>query len=434
MTNLSTSNQISERKNNAGYYAVDAKRVIQIFELFKMRPSHFSAGGKAGAQSVYYDARKIIEGRTNNKWGHHTARAINNFCHFTQSENGILLPWQELIEHRNFYDGKEGAGRRTGNLLQTENRLQLNHKAMISARQQCKLSQQQLAQKTALPLQFIEVMESGNWSTVAESTANIITDVLGVNKNTIFTQISGTTEADISDTPDRGTWPSSRTPTTNNHRIMNRVLLLVPVFGFVFWAGYQFYPLSKPSITIPITNPDDITRHQRDRPGHNNGDSLNTLTGCWNWSNGTHIAIDTNGTAHNGLIGATWKIIDITNRHYTITWPSFVDTLSLSADNDVLSGNNNYGLPVTATRKSGVTPGLVGSWLWGNGITMVIRPDATVTGGSLKGIWRKAGNNWVIEWPVVDSIILSANGRNLSAKNQFGAATARRDESCTGKR
>jgi len=429
MTHLSaTSHNISEKKISAGYYAVNAQRVIQVFELFQMRPSHFSAGGKAGAQSVYYDARKIIDGRTNNKWGHHTARAISNFCHFTQSENGSLLPWKELIEHRDFYDGKEGAGRRTGNLLQTENRLQLDHEAMISVRGQCKLSQQQLARKTALPLPLIKVMENGNWQTVTENTARIIADVLNIHEDVIFTQIADTAKPDINNTSDNGTKPASLVSITNN-RTIKMIWLLAPVFGLVFWAGYQFYPLSKPS----TTHPDDSIRHQHSTPDYNGSVLLNTLTGCWNWSNGVYVVIDANGTAQNGVIGAVWKAVDVANRHYTITWPSFVDTLSLSTGNDVLRGNNNYGFPVTATRKAGTTPGLTGTWLWGNGVTMIIRSDSTVTGGSLKGTWRKAGNNWVIEWPIVDSIILSADGLNLSVKNQFGSVTARRDAACTGK-
>lgn len=420
MTNSPEINNTSKKDNDAGYYAVDARRVIQVFELFQMRPSHFSAGGKAGAQSVYYDARKIVENKTNNKWGHHTAKAIKNFCHFTQSENASLLPWQELIEHQGSYDGKEGAGRRTGNVLQTENRLQLNCEAMKSARQHCELTQQQLAEKVALPLRFIEVMEAGDWKTVAQSTARILADGLGVEDSTLFTQIAEIAERKTGEAS--GSEPSES-------RGMNKAWLLVPVLSLVFWSGYQFNLLSKPQIKKPQQASQGLER----APEQGGGELFDTLSGCWDWSNGAYILIDAGGSAHNGPFVGSWSVDDASSRRYTLTWPSFVDTLSLSADGDVLSGKNNFNLPVVATRKSGVATELLGTWLWGNGITAVAQSNFTISGGSLKGTWRKAGTNWIIEWPLVDSIILSADGYNLQVKNQFGSVTAKRDVSCQKK-
>jgi len=154
--------------------------------------------------------------------------------------------------------------------------------------------------------------------------------------------------------------------------------------------------------------------------------------GCWKWSNGAYIVIDANGTAYNGSIGATWKAVDIASGRYTITWPSFVDMLTLSTDGSTLSGTNNLGVLTSATRKFGEATGLVGSWLWSNGITVEIRPDSSVIGGPFKGAWYKAGNNWIIEWPLVDAVSLSADGHSLSVKNQFGVLRAKRDTSCKG--
>jgi len=436
MTNSPEINNTSKKDNDAGYYAVDARRVIQVFELFQMRPSHFSAGGKAGAQSVYYDARKIIENKTNNKWGHHTAKAIKNFCHFTQSENASLLPWQELIEHQSFYDGKEGAGRRTGNVLLAENRLQLNHQAMKLVRQHCTFSQQQLAEKVALPLRFIEVMEAGDWQTVAQCTAGIIADGLSVEVSVLFTQIAEIAEhktdeqsggeSSESDMPENESGGVSQTTAPSESRGMNKVWLLVPVLGLIFWSGYQFNLLSKSS----TKKPQQISQSPGSAPEQGSGKSFNTLSGCWDWSNGAYILIDADGSAHNGPFVGSWNVDDVSNRRYTLTWPSFVDTLSLSANGDVLSGKNNFNLPIVATRKAGAATELLGTWLWGNGITAVVQPDFTISGGSLKGTWRKAGANWIIEWPLVDSIILSADGQKLQVKNQFGSVTAKRDVSC----
>ncbi len=154
------------------------------------------------------------------------------------------------------------------------------------------------------------------------------------------------------------------------------------------------------------------------------------LPGCWSWSNGANIVINTDGSAHNGPFAASWKTID--SNHYSIIWPSFVDTLALSANGSTLEGKNNYNLPVTATRKSGKASSAVGSWLWSNGVTVSIHSNSSVTAGALKGKWMKSGNKWIIEWPLVDTISLSKDGRSLNAKNQFGAATASRKANCKG--
>ncbi len=156
------------------------------------------------------------------------------------------------------------------------------------------------------------------------------------------------------------------------------------------------------------------------------------ITGCWSWSNGANIVINTDGSAHNGPFAASWKAVDSTHGRYSIAWPSFVDTLTLSADGSALTGKNNYNLPVTATRKSGKASSAVGNWLWSNGVTVSIHSNSSVTAGALKGKWMKSGNKWIIEWPLVDTISLSKDGRSLNAKNQFGAATASRKANCKG--
>jgi len=388
MTEPTEPRQPDETLDDTNYYAVNAERVMQVFDIFQMRPSHFSAEGKSGAQSVYYNARKIINNRTSNQWGHHTAKAIKNFCYFTQSENQSLLPWQELIEHSGYYDGMEGAGRRTGNRLKTQLHLHLSHDAMLYARQQCEFSQQQLAEKTALPLRFIKLMEAGSWPTLAQTTLNLLSDALSVDQSKLCTPI-----------------PEIPTHHKTHHRTW---LLILPVFGLFFWAGHQFYPpgqQSAASLTDSELHP-DTTQFQ-------------TLSGCWNWSNNSHITINPNGTAHNGIFGATWRIINADNKRYRITWPSFVDTLSLSAEGDTLSGHNNFNIPINATRRNGSASDFTGPWLWGNGVTAEIRADASIVAGSLQGTWHMAGGKLIIEWPLVDTVTLSENGLALKIHNQF---------------
>ncbi len=258
MTDSITTSHTDKNKRDTGYYAVDARRVIQIFELFQMRPSHFIASGETGAHGVYYDARKIIKGSTGNKWGHHTSRAIKSFCQFTQSEIGAVLPWQELVEHRDFYDGKEGAGRRTGNLLLTENRLRVDYTALIAARTQCALTQEQLAEKVAVPLRFIKAIEDGKWQSVAESTARIINEVLTVNEQTLFTKIHVVTEADTSNSP---------ASATVRLCFMKKGILIGLFFGLVLWAAFSFDwrdPVEHDWVALPKMDATvvEFTRHE----------------------------------------------------------------------------------------------------------------------------------------------------------------------------
>ena len=428
MTNLTQSTHTDNKLNNSGYYAVNAERVIQVFELFQMRPSHFTASGKAGAQSVYYDARKIIQKSTNNKWGHHTSTAIQDFCYFTQSESGYLLPWQELVEHQGLYDGIEGAGRRTGNLLITENRLSLKHDAMIKARQQCELSQSSLAEKAALPLLLIKTMEEGGWTTVSQVTAIKIANALDVDQKTIFTNMPDTTKPSKNESPESASGLISNTQTTTGKRTVKKTWQFVlPIFILLFWAGYQFSTANLSSTTSMKQN----FQQQTDEKTLIAGESFaNTLPGCWHWSNDAYIVINEDGTVNNGPFIATWHAVDQAKGVYTMTWPSFIDTLSLSMDGDRLSGNNNFDLPITATRKTGNKTEFIGTWLWSNGITIEIQDGSLITGGSLKGNWQLIGNKLVIEWPLVDLVKLSADGLSLSTKNQFGYVTAKRDVNC----
>ncbi len=425
-----TEPQQSDRTlDDTNYYAVNAERVMQVFKAFQMRPSHFSAEGKSGAQSVYYNARKIINNRTSNQWGHHTAKALKNFCYFTQSENQSLLPWQELIEHSGNYDGLEGAGRRTGNQLKTLNQLHLKHKAMLSARQQCELSQQQLAEQTALPQRFIELMETGKWPSITQATLDLLSTALNIDQSKLCTPIpeASTTPETLADTPDSHTAdnPAIEPATPTHHTLHYRAgLFILAVFGLFFWARHPLYPPGQQSIA-PLP---DSTHHA-------DNTQLHSLSGCWNWSNNSHIIITPSGTAHNGIFSATWHIIDTDKRRYRITWPSFVDTLALSAEGDTLSGHNNFNIPINATRKSSSTSDFTdsdftGQWLWGNGITAEIRTDASIIAGPLQGTWYTAGGKLIIEWPLVDTVTLSADGLSLKIHNQFGPANATRDINC----
>jgi len=158
--------------------------------------------------------------------------------------------------------------------------------------------------------------------------------------------------------------------------------------------------------------------------------SKNSLVGCWNWSNGPHIVINKNGSVRNGTVNATWKYINKSKNSYAIIWPSLADSISLIKKGTQLYGFNNLGFPILATRKSGTSSSLVGTWLWSNNITVHINSNKTVAAGHLHGTWHQSGKNWIIEWPIIDNIVMAKDGRSLTVKNQFGAVTAKRDVNC----
>ncbi len=78
------------------------------------------------------------------------------------------------------------------------------------------------------------------------------------------------------------------------------------------------------------------------------------VTGAWDWFNNVVVLLnaDGTGTAANGFT-CTWQVIDPEMRQIQINWNNgqFIDTLTLSADDNHLSGSNQYGHPVTGNRQ-----------------------------------------------------------------------------------
>jgi hypothetical protein len=72
----------------------------------------------------------------------------------------------------------------------------------------------------------------------------------------------------------------------------------------------------------------------------------------------------------------------------------------------------------------GSTPaagGIAGCWQWSTNVTVVIRPDGTMTAGPFMGQWQGSGRSYTFTWPEpVDTLTMSADRRRLSGSNQFG--------------
>jgi hypothetical protein len=177
-------------------------------------------------------------------------------------------------------------------------------------------------------------------------------------------------------------------------------------------------PKMQPSIPSPPVSP-----------------AVDPIVGCYQWYNGFPVVIRANHTATGGPFTATWRVVNAATRTYTLTWPqASLETVAVAANQQSLSGANQYGVPVSATRVSGGS-GLVGSWIWvaGEPFGITINANgtysATSSTGTFHGTWQAAiGSPGVYtlkaaELPV-DTVTLSADGSQLSGGNQYGFATS----------
>lgn len=160
-------------------------------------------------------------------------------------------------------------------------------------------------------------------------------------------------------------------------------------------------PKSRPADSIPASGQDPVV-------------------GCWHWFNNTSVVIHSNGVMTAGPFTAQWRLVDSSRRVYNFTWPEAVDSAALSPDGRTLSGGNQYGFQMSATRLSG-GPGLAGNWLWYNGGTVTIQPDGSFFVGSIRGRWSGAGLAYSLTWPKpVDTVTLSPDHTRVNGSNQFG--------------
>jgi len=74
------------------------------------------------------------------------------------------------------------------------------------------------------------------------------------------------------------------------------------------------------------------------------------LVGTWNLSNNVPMLVSANGTFSAAAFSGTWQTVDASRGIYTMTWPDPVDSVTLSADDQTISGANQYGVATSGTR------------------------------------------------------------------------------------
>jgi hypothetical protein len=74
------------------------------------------------------------------------------------------------------------------------------------------------------------------------------------------------------------------------------------------------------------------------------------IIGTWTMSNNVPLLVSANGTFSAGTFSGTWQTVDASRGIYTLTWPDPVDSVTLSADDQTISGANQYGVATSGTR------------------------------------------------------------------------------------
>ena len=74
------------------------------------------------------------------------------------------------------------------------------------------------------------------------------------------------------------------------------------------------------------------------------------LVGVWRWPNGVPVTVYPDGTFTAASFHGTWQGTDPSRGIYTLTWPSPVDNLKLTADGSRLAGVDQYGIVISGVK------------------------------------------------------------------------------------
>ena len=162
-------------------------------------------------------------------------------------------------------------------------------------------------------------------------------------------------------------------------------------------------------------------------PGPSPSAAADPIVGCYHWFNNGSVFIHSNGTILGGPFTGHWRLVAAAQRKYTFTWPAAIDTVTIKSDQRSLSGSNQYGFPIAATRTAG-TFGIIGTWTMSNNVPMVLSASGAFSAGTFSGTWQTVDASrgiYTLTWPApVDSVTLSADDQTISGANQYGVATS----------
>jgi hypothetical protein len=156
--------------------------------------------------------------------------------------------------------------------------------------------------------------------------------------------------------------------------------------------------------------------------------------GCYQWFNNEAVVIRSDHSIVAGPIPGRWQLVDAARQAYQLTWQQPKDTVTVAPNQLSLSGTNSYGPVTTGARMAGFR-GLVGTWRWENGATVVVSQNGQVTAGSILGTWQPisvAQGTYTITWMApVDSVSLVAGGSRIFGRSNYDMAiSGMRTEPC----
>jgi hypothetical protein len=158
------------------------------------------------------------------------------------------------------------------------------------------------------------------------------------------------------------------------------------------------------------------------------------IVGCYQWFNNGPVVIRSDHSIVGGPITGHWQLVDAASQAYKLTWQQPKDTVTVAPNQLSLSGTNSYGPVTTGARMAGFS-GLVGTWRWENGATVVVSQNGQVAAGSILGTWQPisvAQGTYTITWMApIDSVTLVAGGSRISGESNYGVAiSGMRTEPC----
>ncbi len=400
------------------FYAVDPRIVLRTAKVFGITSSMLDKGAKR----LHSRAVAILAGKEAGRWGRHQRSVIEQYCQYTQQRGSRhLLPWQELVEDRTRYDGKEGISSRTGNKpLATVVRLCVDRDALTRARTVKGLTVETLSEDSDIPQALLSAMESGDWPDVATSTAERIAASLDMPVAELFEPLN----TGAAPTPTAGT--RAQTQARGTPAIAAAAVLFLGVGILVGWTlrAAREPPMStSPDIGVDVVAPPPP-------PSSDTSVSADAkpLVGCWRWSNGFTIVVNVDGSASNGFGIGRWT--SGRDNRYEVDWPDIIGVVTLAQNGLTLDALDSLGVRSTATRLQGASDGFVGIWRWDNGSIVTVSDDGSISLGHLRGTWLRQGERFELTWPLDDEIYVAEGGNSLHGQNQFGAFTATRMETC----
>jgi hypothetical protein len=203
------------------------------------------------------------------------------------------------------------------------------------------------------------------------------------------------------------------------------VVVAAVVLGVVLFKPKPPGPI--PSTLNPSPSPSLVTPAPSPAPRPGPLAAADPIVGCYHWFNNGSVFIHSNGTILGGPFTGRWRLVNAAQHKYTFTWPEAIDTVTITANQHSLSGSNQYGYPIAATRTAS-TFGIVGAWTMSNNVPLLVSANGTFSAGTFSGTWQTVDASrgiYTLTWPdPVDSVTLSADDQTISGANQYGVATS----------